>query len=282
MKRCLFALCLAIVVGGFSAQGFAKSVLFVSDSTTDTNIEGVLTADGHSVDVETNGYNAATQTTTPLTGSLAGYDAVIWSATGIGTGGQHDDPLGLFANLTSYVNAGGRIFVTGYDSVASPADDELIAFLGGATSTDTPDAPATGIVNEVNSLTTGLYDIRGVTPSDPADDLDQIEGLGGDTTGVLASVDNGTPGWQWTLRGIGAGQIAYVSAGNSSNDLDYTGWVTEFTGGTDGTYNAALRNFVFNAPGGDDNGVIIPTPVALPAGLALLGMVAARRTRREA
>ena len=230
-----------IIEGG---DGVAN-VLFVSDSGVGGDMATVLEGDGHTVttvlDDFTNGSNPA------LLGDLSGYEVIVWSASGNGFGTTHTDPA-VFAALEAFVADGGKVFVTVYDSVASPSDPLLIAFLGGTVSDDTPGEPG-AIINDANSLTTGVIDIQGVTPTGAFSDKDELEGLQGDTLGVAPSgSDNG---FQWTLRTLGDGEIAYVSAGiHTSTQFGASGsdpaW-TDTSAGGDGAYNAALRNFVFNA-----------------------------------
>ncbi|MEC7522882.1 MAG: hypothetical protein VYE22_23605 [Myxococcota bacterium] len=209
--------------------------LFVSDASSDTNVPAALTADGHTVTTVTGDFSGGANPT--LTGDLSAYDAVFWSATGNGFGANHD--AATFTALDAYVSAGGRVFVTGYDSIASPTDANLIAFLGGSGSRDVPGAPG-AVIMAANELNTGVVDIRGVTPTGAAGDRDALTGLGADTTNVCAS---GTVAGeaQWSLRTLGMGLAAYVSNGNPGTSA-HPSWTNTAAGG-DGAYNAALRNF---------------------------------------
>lgn len=207
----------------------AAHVLVVSDSGADLNLADALRADGHTVEVSYPEFMSGNAT---LRSDLSGYDAVFWSASGSGSGDVHPD-ASVFSNLVRYVEAGGRVLVTGYDSVASPEDPLLIQFLGGTGSTDVPPAPGP-ITMESTSLTVGVVDIRGLTPMPTSGDRDTLTGLGADTLEVV-----GTPtgnGAQWTLRRLGRGEIAYVSNGNSSESE--ASWTD-----TSSAYNAAIRNF---------------------------------------
>ncbi len=214
----------------------AASILFVSDVQSDNNIPVVLTADGHTVTSVLNDYSSGNNPM--LSGDLSAYGAVFWSATGTGMGGIHN--ASTFINLANYVSAGGRVFVTGYDSIASPTDSELISFLGGTGSVDVPDVP-TAVISVVNSLTTGVVDIRGITPTGGYSDRDALTGLSGDTVGVVSTSGSPTQ-FQWTLRTLDAGEIAYVSNGASGSSSAHPSWEDISPGGA-GTYNAALRNF---------------------------------------
>jgi hypothetical protein len=220
-------------------RAHAGNILFVSDSGADTGIVGVLTGEGHTVMMVTNDYATGNAT---LAGSLSSYDAVFWSASGSGSGSTHTNAA-VFTNLTSYVMGGGRVFVTGYDSVASPPDPNLITFLGATGSLDLPGAPA-AITSAANSLTTGVVDIRGVTPTGGSGDKDALTGLAAGTVPVSGTVSQA----QWTLRALGPGEIAYVSNGDGGSSST-TSWTNTAAGGA-GAYNAAVRNFANVVLGG--------------------------------
>jgi hypothetical protein len=218
--------------------GGPRNILFVSDYTSDTNIPAALRVDGHTVVEVTGDYatgNAA------LTGDLSAYHMVYWSATGSGSGSTHSSTV--ITALETWVSSGRCVFVTGYDSIASPTDPDLIGFVGGTGSRDVPGA--VGPVTTVpNSLNYGVVDIRGVTPTGGYSDRDALTGLSGVT--VAAYTSGSTTEAQWTVRTLGSGQIAYVSNGQYSTSA-HASWTTTTSGGA-GAYNAALRNFAFNCP----------------------------------
>jgi len=264
---------LAFVV--FSTASFtanASPILFVSDSNTDTSIATALSGAGHTVTSFTNQYVAATGASTALLGSLSSYDAIFWSATGTGLGSLNNN-ASMFANLSSYVSGGGSVFVTGYDSISSPSDPVLRTFLGGSSNVDTCGAPGT-ISAAATSLTTGVVDIRGLTPGTIGTQTCDRDGLGGlsvDTLGLVAS--SGSTGFfQWTLRSLGLGEIAYVSNGNYNTTSESSMWADPTS-----TYNAAVRNFASNATQGS---VPEPATVAL-MGLGLAGIGFARKKKQS-
>ncbi|MGB1109329.1 MAG: LamG-like jellyroll fold domain-containing protein, partial [Gammaproteobacteria bacterium] len=213
-----------------------REILFVSDSGTGGAIADVLEAEGYTVTRVMDNFDGST--TPALHADLSDYVAVYWSASGTSGGDAHTNGA-LFTNLSNYVSAGGRVFITGYDSIASPDDPNLYGFLGG---TAVNDGNTVGtIVNSANSLTTGVVDIRGLTPSGGETDLDHMT-LGGGATGVVNSAD----GSSWTLRSLGDGEIAYVSNGQSGTSGSHASWSNTSDGGA-GVYNAALRNFALSA-----------------------------------
>src|SRR5262245_3509630 len=103
------------------SRASAARVLLVSDAGADLGLADVLRSDGHGVEVVSGDFANGNAT---LIGDLSAYQLVVWSASGSGYGDEHRDPA-VFANLRSFVEHGGRVFVTGYDSVASPFDPLL-------------------------------------------------------------------------------------------------------------------------------------------------------------
>jgi MYXO-CTERM domain-containing protein len=217
----------------------AANVLVVSDAGADTNIATALMADGHTVMTVSRDFSAGS--TMSLRGDLTAYDAIFWSASGTGSGDVATDAM-MFTNLTNFVMSGGYVFVTGYDSIASPSDPMLIAFLGGAGSVDVPAEPG-AITMTANVVNTGIADIRGMTPTGHSFDRDALTGLMAGTVAVAETAS--APGQaQWTLRSLGAGFIAYVGNGDSGTS-SHTSWTTAGS-----VYNSAIRNFAFNADRG--------------------------------
>ena len=201
----------------------AGTVLVVLDYSTGMSMATALMADGHDVTVSPASFDGRGHPA--LREDLSAYDAVFWNQ----DGGYVDDPE-LFANLTSYVENGGRVFVTGYDS--SLYDEQLQAFLGAGDAYDLPGSP--GAILDVDcSLTTGVADIRGLTPSGVRD-TDELVSLASDTQAICNTAFGS--GAQWTLRTLGSGEIAFVSVDNDGV------WTTVASDGT-GAFNAALRNF---------------------------------------
>ena len=168
--------CLASTLVLTCVNSFAADVLFVSDTTNDANIADVLTGDGHNVTTVLNDYvDDVTEDNVVLQGSLDGYGCIVWAASGEGYGDDHNATT--INNLESFVSAGGTVFVTGYDSIASPTDEALIGFVGGTDSYDSSSDNDTGPVTGVNILSTGLIDIVGVTPTGGYSDSDALLGL---------------------------------------------------------------------------------------------------------
>ena len=262
-KRWIQVALLACAGQFFSMAAQSANVLFVSDSQTDTNIPGVLTAAGHTVTTVLDDFQGP-DINTVLTGNLAAYNVVVWSATGNGSGNVHS--AATATNLSNWVNSGGRLFITGYDSIVSPDDPVLWGLLGGSDGNDVSPSPG-AVINVANTLTTGVVDIRGVTPSGGYTDQDSLSGLGGGTVCVVA--DTANPGaCHWTLRTLGSGEIAYVSNGQIGPTSAWASWTDTSAGGA-GAYNAALRNFAF----GSGAGPVVPlAPASIPT-LSEWGMI---------
>ncbi|NNF15697.1 MAG: PEP-CTERM sorting domain-containing protein [Gammaproteobacteria bacterium] len=271
MKKTITTRIAAIAaVTSLMAGSQASEILYAQDYASGAdNMATVLSGDGHAVTSLLGGYNGATDINNDLLGDLSAYDAVIWSASGPGFGGVH--AAGQFDDLLTYVNGGGMVFVTGYDSIASPTDLPLAGFLGGSDSRDFGGSRDPLAITGANSLSTGLFDIQGVTPTGAWGDWDTLLGLGADTECVAAANGGAAGACQWSLRSLGLGEIAYVSAGASGANTD-TAWNDPAN-----AYNNALRNFAFNA---GTSAPAVPEPGTLGLlGAGLLGFALSRKKR---
>lgn len=241
----------------------AGIILYAQDHASgDTSIANVLSNDGHNVTSLVGGFSSGVNS--DLTSNLSGYDAIFWSASGEGSGNVHNE--NQFTALLSYVFNGGNVFVTGYDSIASPFDSWLVSFVGGSGSVDLPGTDLTQLVGS-NSLTTGLFDIENITPTGAYSDRDGLTGLTAGTNCLSTSTGGSC---QWALRTYGAGEIAYVSAGVSGSGVD----PALSTNGN--VYNSGLRNFAYNA-----NMSQIPEPSTLAIfALGIIGL-ASRRFKKK-
>jgi hypothetical protein len=258
----------------------AGNILFVSDTTTDLDIATVLQGDGHTVTTVTNDYAGGNTT---LKGDLSGYDAVFWSTSQV----THNDAA-LLAVLTTWVQGGGRLFVTGADGVI-PSYNPTTAFqefLGGTAGWD-GGYDLAPIANLETSLTVGAVDVRGLTPPYISDTDSLCGPLANGTIGLTSPTTGSSPcsggAYGWTLRQLGAGEIAWVQSGNfaSTNPPDEPLWTDTSPTGF-GMYNGAVRNFAFNASLAPQSAAI-PTLgggalVTMTVVLALAGLGLLRRT----
>jgi len=217
----------------------AARVLFVSDSRTDLSIESVLRLEGHSVtSVESDFFAGMNPSLRP---DLSMYDCVVWSASNDGSHARHTD-TDAFRSLSEFASSGGSVFVTGNGSVGF-RDDLLIQFLGG-TSGDSYTGSPLAIAALDTNLTTGVVDIRGVTPANRGElSWEALLGLASDTIAIVGASSRDHAA-QWSIRSLGTGHIAWV-AGLGGVDDEWTDPVT----GPAGAFNAALRNFVTASTG---------------------------------
>ncbi len=262
-----------------SAPAYSANVLFVDDDTPITDnadIETALIAAGHTVTYVTGDYiNDTNQDNTLLQGNLSAYSIIVWAATGdTGFGDAHS--LATTSNLASWVSSGGWLFITGYDTIASPTDPNLITLIGGGTnSTDETSGGALGPIVLANELSTGTVNLVGITP-DSLSDQDSIP-IADLVPGTVCVSGDGVD-CSWTLRTLGAGRIAYVST-DANTDIN---WLD--TGATaTGAYNGALRNFVANAAAAALPATAIPTLSVWGLGLliSLLGLFDFIKKRRH-
>ncbi len=253
LKKALMMAGIAWLTTSPAAQ--SANVLFVSDADDDTSIVTALEGDGHTVTAVYNDYDDTTMDNTVLQGDLSPYSIIVWSAGGSGSGSEHNSAT--TTNLANWVANGGRLFVTGYDSIASPLDPALITLIGAAV--DAEDESYNGPISATNSLTTGVVDLIGVTPAD----LDDQDGVPMSDLVSGATCVSGDGGYcSWLFRTLGGGEIAYVSSdGESAGD-----WTDSNPADDYHAYNAALRNFV----AGDQLGQPTPVPALPDWGLILM------------
>jgi hypothetical protein len=248
----------------------AGNVLFVNYNTSDAAIPAALAADGHIVtttNVQPGSANAYFESV-----DLSPYCAVVWS-----TAYQYNQDLGVATSrLSAWASAGGSVLITAPDGIRSSStfpngQPDLVALLGGAGATDNGSG-FSPVANALNSVTTGLIDIRGQVPP-PISDMDALCGpLSADTVGLVTAQNTHCPsgdGYAWTLRTLGAGRVAFITSGNfgqsTNNDPDWA--VTTIPG--DGVYNAGLRNFVRAACTAGPS-LPPPTPVPTTSAIGLL------------
>lgn len=225
----------------FPGRAMAGNILFVNYNGSDNGIPTAISTDGHSVtsvDVP-----PETASTYFQSANLNQYCAVVWSA----AYAYDKDVSGAVTTLSNWVTSGGHVLITTPDAIRN--DGGLIGLIGGSGGTDQGNGYST-ITNVSNSVTTGLIDIRGHQPYDVGDEDSLCAPL---TSGTIGLVTSGStrcpsePGYTWTLRTLGCGQVAFITSGNFSsfttNDPNWT--LTTIPG--HGVYNAGLRNFVYNA-----------------------------------
>jgi hypothetical protein len=284
MNRLLTAvksILLGLASAALWANAQAASILYVanglsSSSGNEPTLVSVLEAEGHTVtEVFNDGPDANGNLT--LQGDLSPYDAVYWAASDSNKNTLRTSAATISA-LEDYVEAGGFLYITGYDSIASPADQLLADFIAGATGVGIDDNYGNGTVTVANVLTQGVVDLVGVRVDD-LDDQDEIAiaDLGASATGVSCDAQ----GCSVILRTLGSGYVAYVSTdGESNGDYSDSGVSDDYY-----AYNGFLRNFAFNANArARETGSSVPVPTLPVFGLgiliSLLGFFGLRKLRR--
>ncbi len=243
-------LALGLALAGLAllpAPASAANILFVSDNGSESVITGVLEGDGHTVTSRTRDFTFGMNVS--FHEDLSGFDCIVWVANGDGFGSSPHLDIAAFTALSDYVENGGRVFVTGYGSVTI-SDTNLIQFLGGIGGTGYTNTPGS-VADLDTSLTNGPYDIRGVIPTAYDYEYEGLTGLASDTIAIVDAAPGGfgSPGTQWSLRGLGSGEIAFVAAGQPySPGTSSFGW-TVVGASPAGAYNSALRNFAAAAEG---------------------------------
>lgn len=111
----------------------AANVLLIEDQVGFGNAGTVLAGDGHNVTELTNEFDNAYANLQDLA-FLQGFDIVVWGARGDGFG--EETPAGVLSTLESYIQAGGNLLVTGYDTLGSPEDTGLANLVRSSTSGD--------------------------------------------------------------------------------------------------------------------------------------------------
>lgn len=218
-------------------------VLLVSDSNELTGVEPFLEADGHVVTSITNEWVNGSANLMDLS-YLQQFGIVIWGASAGGYGDLHDPAV--HTTLEAYIQGGGNLLVTGYDTLASPVDTNMANLVRSTTTAD---------IGESSLTTLGI-------------DHFILNGPAGDFRNT--TIVPGYGDWDGATADTGAGAISLASFDGSAYDaIIYTdipagGSVGYWTGGdggplasdgktdwkTPGDSLDILRNWVFGIGGG--------------------------------
>jgi uncharacterized repeat protein (TIGR01451 family) len=114
----------------------AGTVALISDQSELAAVTPILDEMGLTYDVLNNNWNGAEGVYTSNSALLSAYSVVVWYASGAGFGRlttqqEHD-------SLESYLQSGGRLLVTGYDTLGSPTDTLLADLIRSNSSGDGP------------------------------------------------------------------------------------------------------------------------------------------------
>jgi hypothetical protein len=130
-------------------------VALISDQTELQAITSILDSMGLAYDVVNDNWDGTQGIYTSDYSFLSSYDVVVWYASGYGAGRlitqQEHDALEL------YLQAGGRLLVTGYDTLGSPTDTLLADLVHSSDSGDGPFVTDYTITDGSHSITDGPY-----------------------------------------------------------------------------------------------------------------------------
>ena len=211
-------------------------ILLISDSNELTGVAPFLSADGHSVTEVTDEFDQGSPHLTDLE-YLLQFDFVIWGASGDGFGDIHD--IAVYQTLESYIQSGGNLLATGYDSLADPTDDAMAELIRSTTAVD---------VQSVDSFTTRNVDhfiLNGPIGDFRDEEVDPIyddfDGATADTSrGAIALADH-LGGYHAIIYTPinGGGSVGYWTGGDAGQSASdgKTDWKTP------GTSVDILRNW---------------------------------------
>jgi hypothetical protein len=200
-------------------DGGSGNVALISDQTELAAITGVLDGMGLTYDVINNNWDGAQGIYTSDYAFLSGYAVVVWYASGAGYGKlttqqEHDA-------LEQYLQAGGRLLVTGYDTLGSPTDPLLADLVRSSSSGDGPFLTEYTITDGAHPITDGPYGSfpAGTVLTALHSDHDQAEADAGQGAHTVAELSDGHDKIMATE--LPSGGIVVYWNGN----LDVSDWV---------------------------------------------------------
>jgi hypothetical protein len=203
------------------------SVALISDQTELQAITSILDDMGLTYDVVNNNWNGSQGIYTSDYSFLSNYGAVVWYASGYGSGRnitqqEHDA-------LEQFLQAGGRLLVTGYDTLGSPTDLLLADLVRSSSSGDGPFTYDYTITDGNHPITDGPYGSfpAGTTLTATYYDHDQAEadtGRGAITVAELSDGHDKIMATELASDGI----VVYWNG--NDNVSDWTGALTTLRG----------------------------------------------------
>jgi hypothetical protein len=131
------------------------TVAMISDQSELLPVAADLGTIGFDVFSLPNNWDGAAASFTSSLATLMQFDIVAWYGSGLGYG-RLTTPAEANA-LESYVEAGGRLLVTGYDTIGSPDDSVLAEIVRSSTVGDGPFEYSYSIVDAAHPIATGPY-----------------------------------------------------------------------------------------------------------------------------
>jgi hypothetical protein len=194
-------------------------------------ITGLLTTWGHTFDIYDNNGTGGVHTSNAAL--LAGYETIIYH--------KHDDTISAteMNNLVDFVNNGGSLLVTGYDSLASPTDTMLGTVINCTGPTDYTGVTNLVFTNDTHPIATGpaqTFALGAVLTASSSDHDDCNPGAG---ALQIVSVSAAPKIVVTDNVGPGMGKVIYWN-GNGSVGGPLTDWT-----GAGGT-QPALQNLFVN------------------------------------
>jgi len=257
---------LAVLLPGAAS---ATDVLLIEDQGGFGTASTVLTNDGHNVTVVNNEY-ANGYANLQDQAFLETFDMVVWGARGAGFGNV--TPGGVITSLESYIQNGGNLLVTGYDTIGSPDDPGLAALVRSSTDGDRVSSDSNwNVANVDNYILNGPYgDFRGSSFTASGYDDDNLTA---DTGAGAVALVTYPPGDRiiFTDLPAPAGSVGYWNGGNSGTT---TNAQPDFSDA--GAPEGIFRNWVAGSTTGAP--ATIPTlgPIALLLATLLLAAFGAR------
>jgi len=198
---------------------------------SDATIQGLFTSNGHSFDVLNNNGTSAVHSSDPAV--LSRYTHIVFH--------EHDRTLTAAEQtaLNNWIMAGGRLIVTGYDSLGSPTDSALASVVRCASPGDGPFSGSLTVVDATHPIALGPAQTftMGQTLTSGSTDHDQCT----PTAGAVRIVSVSSSSKVQIAEGIGgAGGMVVYWNGNGSGSGPLVDWV-----GTSGT-QPALQNLFVN------------------------------------
>ncbi len=188
----------------------------ISDQTQldDTIIQGLITANGHAFVVHNNN---STGTHTGNVTLLNTYKTIIIQT--------HDRVITTteMNNLTTWIQAGGRLLVTGYDSLGSPTDANLASVVNCTGPADGPFSGALTVTNASHPIMQGPAQVFPMSATLTAGSTDHDQCNPGTNAVQLVSVS--TSSKLLVTDNVGQGLVLYWNGngGGSGPLVDWTG-----------------------------------------------------------
>jgi hypothetical protein len=186
----------------------------ISDETQldDSIITGLITANGHAFVVHNNN---GTGTHTGNVTLLNTYKTIIWMT--------HDRVISTteMNNLNTWIQAGGRLLVTGYDSLGSPTDANLASLVNCTGPGDGPFSGALTVTNASHPIMLGPAQVFTMSATMTAGSTDHDTCSPGTNAVQLVTVDSSSK--LLVTDNVGQGRVIYWN-GNGSGSGPLPDW----------------------------------------------------------